>query len=79
VAADGLAQPRALQHRHARGHDPLTARLLARERLRFEHVDAQSRAPEQQRQRRARRAAARDYDIGHGHGMKRGLCANAAR
>jgi hypothetical protein len=78
-AADGVAQPRALEDGDACGHDPLAARFLAREFLGLVEFDAQPRPSEQQRQRRAGGAAARDYDVCHGQGTKRGLRANAAR
>ncbi len=84
AAADGVAQPEALEHRHAAWHDPLAAGLVAREAPGVVEVDAQAGAAQQDRQRRPGRSAARDDDVyghgkGHGHGMKRGLSAKARR
>jgi len=64
AAAHRLPQPDSVEHRHAGRKDPLATGLLAREVPRVEQVDAQPRAPEQQRQRRAGRARARNGDVG---------------
>jgi hypothetical protein len=76
-APDRGAQAEALEHRDARGHDPLAAGLVAREAARLVELDRQPRAPEQDGGGGPGRAPPGDYDVSHGR--KRGLAANARR
>src|SRR5262249_30267989 len=49
---------------HARGHDPLAARLLAGKTALLEDRDAEAAAAEEHGERRARDPAARDEHVG---------------
>ncbi len=60
---------RAAENGDAGRHEPLAARLLAREAAGLEELDAQAGAPEQDGERRAGGPAARDQTYVYGPGI----------